>query len=103
LPADSPVPADVYAFGCLAYESLTGNVLFQTDNELAQIALHVAHDGNPPAIKALLGRPETAALGELLHSALRREPRHRATATQLRERLRALRPKLGAAKWPISS
>jgi len=101
LPAESPAPADIYAFGCVAYESLTGKVLFETDNELAQIALHVAHDGNPPAVKSLLGRPETAPLGELLHSALRREPRQRATAKQLRERLRALRPKLGTAKWPI--
>jgi serine/threonine protein kinase len=101
LPTESPTPADLYAFGCLAYESLTGKVLFEADNELAQIALHVAHDGTPPAVKALLARPETAALGELLSLALRREPRQRATAKQLRERLRALRPKLGMSKWPI--
>jgi hypothetical protein len=101
LPTESPTPADLYAFACVAYESLTGKVLFETDNELAQIALHVAHDGNPPAIKALLARPETAALGELLVSALRREPRQRATAKQLRERLRALRPKMATSKWPI--
>ncbi|HEY2509418.1 MAG TPA: serine/threonine-protein kinase, partial [Polyangiaceae bacterium] len=103
LPTESPTPADVYAFGCVAYESLTGKVLFDADNELAQIALHVAHDGNPPLVKSLLARPETAALGELLHSTLRREPRQRATVPQLRERLRALRPRLANLKWPIPS
>ncbi len=103
IPTESPAPADVYAFGCLAYETLTGHVLFHADNELAQIALHVAHDGNPPPVKELMSRPETKALGELLHSALRREPRQRATASVLRERLRALAPKLGALKWPLLS
>jgi hypothetical protein len=102
LTSESPAPADIYAFGCVAYETLTGNVLFESDSELAQIALHVAHDGSPAPVKALIGRPDTAALGELLHSALRREPRQRATATQLRERLRALGPRLGNAKWPLA-
>ena len=101
IPTESPTPADVYAFGCVAYEALTGKVLFYADNELAQIALHVAHDGNPPPIKTLLGRPETAMLGELLHSALRREPRQRATVKQLRDRIRAIEARLATSKWPI--
>jgi hypothetical protein len=101
LPTESPSPADVYAFGCLAYETLTGQVLFNADNELAQIALHVAHDGTPPPIKAILERPEMKGLGELLASALRREPRQRATAAALREKLRALAPKIGTSKWPL--
>ena len=101
LPTESPTPADIYAFGCVAYEALTGKVLFDADNELAQIALHVAHDGNPPSVKALLARPDTKALGELLYAALRREPRQRATAVQLRAQLRALKPRLATAKWPI--
>jgi hypothetical protein len=103
MPSESPAAADVYAFGCLAYEALTGKVLFHADNELAQIALHVSHDGNPPGVKELLGKPETALVGELLHAALRREPSQRATVKQLRERLKAMQQRLGAAKWPISS
>jgi hypothetical protein len=101
LATESPTPADVYAFGCVAYEALTGKVLFEADSELAQIALHVAHDGSPPPVKALMTKPETAAIGELLHSALRREPRQRATAKQLRERIKALSAKFATAKWPI--
>ncbi|MGO8996906.1 MAG: serine/threonine-protein kinase, partial [Polyangiaceae bacterium] len=102
LPAESPAPADIYAFGCVAYETLTGKVLFESDNELAQIALHVAHDGTPAPVKALLGRPDTKALGELLQSALRREPKQRATAKQLRERLKGLRSKIQPSKWPLA-
>jgi serine/threonine protein kinase len=101
IPTDSPTPADVYAFGCLAYEALTGKVLFEADSELAQIALHVAHDGNPAQVKALLGRPETKGLGELLHSALRREPKQRATVPQLRDRLRSIGPRVATVKWPL--
>jgi hypothetical protein len=101
LPAVTPTPADVYAFGCLAYEAMTGKVLFDADNELAQIALHVAHDGYPPAVKALKQRPETAAFADLLHAALRREPKDRASATALRKELKALGPALNGAKWPI--
>ncbi len=103
LQTESPTPADVYAFGCLAYETLTGQVLFDADNELAQIALHVAHDGSPPPVKELMTRPETKALGELLVSALRREPRHRATAAALRDKLHALLPRLGTTKWPLQT
>ena len=101
IPSESPAPPDVYSFACVAYETLTGKVLFESDNELAQIAMHVAHDGTPPPIKSLLGRPETAALGELLNAALRREPRQRATAKELRERLLALAPRLRTTKWPL--
>jgi len=103
LTADSPTPADVYAFGCLAYETFTGKVLFEADSELAQIALHVAHDGNPPPVKALLNKPETAPLGELLHAALRRDPAKRATAAQIRERLKVVATRMAATKWPLST
>jgi len=104
LPANStptPAPADVYAFGCLAYEALTGKVLFDADNELAQIAMHVAHDGSPPPVKALKARAETSALADLLHSALRREPRDRAPVAQLRQQLAAVGGALARAKWPL--
>jgi hypothetical protein len=98
----TPSPADVYAFGCMAYETLTGKVLFDADNELAQIALHVSHDGYPPAVKALKSKPETAAIAELLHSALRREPKDRSTASELRDDMRALGPKIARLKWPLA-
>jgi serine/threonine protein kinase len=100
-PAGAPGPADVYAFGCVAYETLTGEVLFAADTEAAQIALHADHDGKPPRIEKLASGAETAALAELLASALRKDPAKRATASELRERLRALRPWLAMSKWPL--
>ena len=43
----SPPKADVYAFACLAFEALTGRLLFDAPSEMAQIATHLAHDGFP--------------------------------------------------------
>jgi hypothetical protein len=97
----SPMAVDSYAFACLAYEALTGKVLFGADSEAAQVSLHQAHDGAPPPIKSLLDRPETAPFGELLYGALRRAPHERADVTTLRERVRAIGGSLTTAKWPI--
>ncbi len=96
-----PPPADVYAFGCVAFEVLTGRVLFDAPNEVAQIGLHVAHDGLPPPLRALGEHPEIAPLAELLHGTLRRDPRQRPTVQLLRARLRELAPTLAGVAWPL--
>ena len=97
----TPAKADVYAFGCVAFETLTGRVLFEADTEIAQIALHVGHDGFPPPLRALAKRPKLAGLAELLFSTLRRNPADRPTATVVRqELLRQLRA-IGTTHWPI--
>ena len=67
------------------------------------LARCVSPVGLKPHVASLKERPDTAALGELLSLALRREPRQRATAKQLRERLRALGPRLRTAKWPLAT
>jgi serine/threonine protein kinase len=102
-PTERPTPADVYAFGCVAYEAFVGEPLFESADELAQIALHSAHDGQPAQVRALMDRPDSMALGEWLRSSLRRDPEKRATAKELRERLRALRPSLIGSKWPLTT
>ena len=48
-------PADVYSFGCLAFEVLTGETLFDAPNEVALISAHLMHDGLPPPLKRLVG------------------------------------------------
>jgi hypothetical protein len=97
----SPPKADVYAFGCVAFETLTGRVLFDSDSEMTQIAMHVAHDGLPPQLKALTKRPELALLVELLFATLRRDPAERPTAATVRTKLMRLAPALASLPWPI--
>jgi hypothetical protein len=98
-----PMLADVYAFGCLAFETLTGRVLFDADNQMAQIALHIAHDGMPPPLRELADRGDLAALVDLLSSTLRRDPRHRPAVPSLRAQLRSIRPILVREPWPLGA
>jgi hypothetical protein len=99
--APTPMMADVYAWGCLAFETFTGEVLFNADNEMAQIAMHLAHDGLPPPLLAMSKRPALAALAELLFSALRKDPRARPSARVLRERLGGLSRTIARQDWPL--
>lgn len=99
----SPRSADIYAFGCVAFEALTGDVLFQADSELQQIAMHLSHDGFPDKLRKLASKPQLQPLAEVLFSALRRDPHKRPSVPQLRAELRRLAPTLASAKWPLSA
>jgi hypothetical protein len=95
----SPLPADIYAFGALAFEVLTGHTLFDADSETAIISKHLMHDGDPPPLAVLANyRP----LVELLQHCLRRDPRQRWTATQLRAGLRAVASVMKDFSWPLA-
>jgi hypothetical protein len=96
----TPAEADIYSFGCMAFEMLTGQVLFDAPNAVAQIAMHVSHDGFPLPMRALMANPELGPLAEVLVPTLRRDPRHRPSAEQLRRDLRAVAPMVSDAKWP---
>jgi hypothetical protein len=97
----TPMKADVYAFGCVAFEALTARVLFQADTEMAQIAKHVGHDGYPPPLRALSKRTELGALTELLFSTLRQDPTKRPTASAVRAELARMAPSLAQSSWPL--
>lgn len=97
----TPMAADVYSFGCIAYEVLTGETLFDAPNEVALISAHLTHDGSPPAIKRLTDRPATAGVASVLRRCLRKDPRKRASAAQIREELRAVATSLGERSWPV--
>ncbi|MCB9667499.1 MAG: serine/threonine protein kinase [Myxococcales bacterium] len=101
-PSVEPMPADVYAFACLAYELLIGKPLFEADSEIAAIARHIGHDGRPPEISALAKIPELERLAHALSKALRRDPRARCTIQELRSELAALAPSLKNHRWPIA-
>ena len=73
-----PAPADVYAFGCLAYEMLTGETLFQESNDLATLHSHLQHDGWPAKIGRLTTDPADPGTGRAraaLHPAEPGRPR----------------------------
>jgi hypothetical protein len=97
----SPMKADIYAFGCVAFEALTGRVLFQADSEMVQVAQHVGHDGFPGPIREFVKRGEFAPLAELLFSSLRQDPANRPTAAALRKELARITPALKKVRWPL--
>ncbi|MBT8469930.1 MAG: serine/threonine protein kinase [Deltaproteobacteria bacterium] len=95
------IPADVYAFGCLIFEAYTGKPLFDAISEAELLSQHMAHDGEPEAVRALLDQPETRELGALIARCLRRDPKDRITIRQTRQFLAKL--SLGAenVEWPV--
>lgn len=100
-PSQGPAPADVYSFACVAFEALTGQVLFDAPNEVAQIALHAMSDGAPPRMELLSRSSAHAPVAEVLRRALRRDPRARCTVRELRAGLRSALAPLADKAWPL--
>ena len=96
-----PMASDIYSFGCLAFEMLTGKVLFDAPNEVTQITMHVSHDGSPAPMQALVANPEIGPLAEVLVTTLRRDPRLRPSAEQLRQDIRSVASMVEDATWPV--
>jgi serine/threonine protein kinase len=97
----TPMAADVYGFGCLAYEVLTGETLFDAPNEVALISAHLMHDGSPPPVQRLADRTATAGIAGLLRSCLRKDPTRRATVADLRAELAKVGEKIASRSWPL--
>jgi serine/threonine protein kinase len=104
-PADcpsSPLPADIYAFACMAYETLTGELLFDADDETAILALQVSHDGWPERLARFAQIPEYKDLAMVLAACLRQDPRKRPTVGQARSALAKASKPLRDRPWPLS-
>ncbi len=101
VPDAGPAPADVYAFACLAFEVLTGKVLFHGTNETAQIAAHLKHDGWTSELDAIVRVSRQPGLGKLFYGMLRRDPKERIDVREIKERLADLQPDLAALRWPL--
>jgi hypothetical protein len=97
----TPLTADLYSFGCFAYEVLTAETLFNAPNEVALISAHLSHDGMPPPIKRFAESRATSALSQLLGQCLRRSPKDRGTVTEVRAELGAIQAGFTSATWPI--
>jgi eukaryotic-like serine/threonine-protein kinase len=96
----SPMPADVYAFGALAFEVLTGRTLFDADTEVAIVSKHLVHDGHPTELDQLA---HVRPLVELLEHTLRRDPRQRWSITRVRHALAAIAKVAGRFSWPLQA
>ncbi|WP_437909383.1 protein kinase [Sorangium sp. So ce327] len=97
----TPLTADVYSFGCLAYEILTGKTLFDAPTEVALITAHVTHDGLPAPIKRIADDPRTADIAAFMYACLRHNPNDRANASSLREMLLRITGQLADLRWPL--
>jgi len=96
-----PMPADTYAYACMAFEVLTGQVLFQAPNELATINTHLAHDGYSDKLRALSKTPGLGPLCDLIANALRQRPNDRISVSQFRDGLNQLKSSLNHLSWPL--
>jgi hypothetical protein len=96
-----PMDADVYAYSCLAYETLTGDTLFDGASELSIIQAHLNHDGFPDKLKALCAKKGMQTLGELIGNGLRRHPGERISVQEMREGFHELRQSLSKLEWPL--
>lgn len=99
----TPMAADVYAYGCLAYEVLTGKELFDGPNEMAILGMHLQHDGDAPGLDALSQHKEMAPMVDVLRASLRQDPRRRASMAQVHEGLLGALERLDGARWPLSA
>ncbi|MBL8741819.1 MAG: serine/threonine protein kinase, partial [Myxococcales bacterium] len=98
----SATAADVYAFACLAFETLTGQLLFDADNEVNMISQHMAHDGLPPRLRLLAQNPRLGPLAELMFTALRRDPQARMPIGDLDREIARVGRHLEGLSWPIA-
>jgi serine/threonine protein kinase len=97
----TPMAADMYSFGCFAFEALTGETLFQAPNEVAMVTAHLMHDGKPPPVQKLADRAATAGLANVLASCLRKLPANRASAGAVRAELRRVGATIATRRWPV--
>ena len=98
----SPLPADIYAFACMAYETLTGELLFEAEDETTILSLHVMHDGWPDRLALFAQIPEYRDLAMVLAACLRQDPRKRPTVRQARSALAKAGKNLLDRPWPLS-
>lgn len=100
---ESAFAADAYSFACLAFETLTGVPLFDSDDFFGLVRGHLSHDGWPPPLAALRARPELRKLAEVLSRALRANPAQRTRVRMLRTELRRVAPSVRDLAWPIAT
>ena len=98
-----PSAVDVYAFGCLVYEMLTGRELFQADTDLQLLTQHLQHDGDLPQIDALAQDAELRPLAEVLRASIRQDPRKRIAIDEAAAAFGQIAARLLERRWPLAA
>jgi hypothetical protein len=101
--APSPAATDVYAFGCMMYEALTGRELFDGDSEVGILTAHLSHDGDLPQLDALSMDEELIGIIDGIRSCLRQDPRKRATIAEVNKRIESSASTLLKMRWPLTA
>lgn len=96
-----PANTDVYAFACMAFETLTGKYIIDGKDETAVIAQHVEHDGWPRRLVEFGRVDGTRELAMLLARCLRRDPKIRPSVRDLRRALALPAHDLDSRTWPL--
>lgn len=99
----APQPADVYALACTLFEALTGQVLFEGDNEMAVVSAHLEGIESTVALDALEALQGGLELKQLLLQCLQSSHARRPTMQALRESLSELRTRLFGARPRVLS
>ena len=98
----TPAHVDIYAFGCLIYETLFGHELFDAPTQMAVISKHLRQDGNLPVLSRMMQRTDLSPLVSVIRGAIRRDCADRASLAELRADLREAGKELAGRAWPLS-
>ncbi len=97
----TPMAADIYAFGSMAFEVLTAQPLFDGMDEMSLVTAHVSHDGWPEKLARFASNPNNTDLAIVLAACLRHDPSARPTAAAARGAVDALAPRMLDNPWPL--
>ncbi len=97
----APSSTDMYAFACLAFETLTTKFVIDGRDETSIIAQHIDHDGWPKRLSEFSRVDGARDLAMLLARCLRRDPKIRPSAREVRRALALPAHTLEARQWPL--
>ena len=97
----SPANTDMYAFACMAFETLTARYVIDGKDETAVISQHVEHDGWPRRLSEFARVDGARELAMLLARCLRRDPKYRPSAREVRRALALPAHTLESRPWPL--
>ena len=101
-PYGDPRATDAYAYACMAYELLMGEVLVDADTLAGLLTLHRGGGASARVRTAMATTPALGPLAAVLEPALSMDRERRPTVARLRADLRALGPELRRRPWPLT-